>query len=193
MEYVNKILQWNVNGLQSRLPRLQSLVDRNQPKIIALQEIKLTDDGFRYFRGFTLYKRCRHVAGGGGVLLAINNNIPSTQIQLNTTLEAVACKVYFDNFCLNICNVYFNDDADITAQTFNNLVKSIPSPRLILGDFNVKHSLWGSPDNDPRGVAIFNVILNNNLCVLNDGSPTFYRASQDLCSHLDLSICSNLI
>ena len=42
----------------------------------------------------------------------------------------------------------------------------IPSPKLILGDFIAKHSLWGSPDNDPSGVAIFNDILNNNLCVL---------------------------
>lgn len=139
----NKILQWNVNGLQSRLPRLQSLVDKNQPKIIALQEIKLTDASFRYFRGYTLYKLLRPVAGGGGVLLAINNNIPSTQIQLNTTLEAVACKVYFDNFCLNICNIYFNDGANVNAQTFKDLVNSIPSPKLILGDFNAKHSLWG--------------------------------------------------
>ena len=37
------------------------------------------------------------------------------------------------------------------------------------------------------------MIIDKNLHLLNDGSPTFYRASQDHYSFLDLTVCSNNI
>lgn len=86
----DKILQWNINGLKTRLPKIQALIRETQPKILALQEIKLTDNSPIFFRGFNVYKKLRPVAGGGGVCLAVHTQIPSTPLQLNTTLEAVA-------------------------------------------------------------------------------------------------------
>ena len=44
-----KILQWNLNGLHSRFPRLQNLIEDFQPNILALQEHKLSDVYFNYF------------------------------------------------------------------------------------------------------------------------------------------------
>ena len=188
-----KVLQWNINGLRSRLPRIQHLVNEYQPKILALQEHKLNKINFNIFKGFKIYSFCRPVAGGGGVCIGVCNNIPSTQIPLQTNLEAVACKIFFKDFNLHVCNIYFNDDADINVNSLNNLFSSIPSPKLILGDFNAKHPNWGSPVSDPRGDIVLDFILNNNLYLLNDGSPTFYRASQDQYSHLDLTFCTNNI
>ena len=189
----NQILQWNLNGLRSRLPRLQYLVNEYQPKILALQEHKLSDIKFNYFSRFNIYSFCRPVAGGGGVSLAVSHELPSSQIQLQTNLEAVACKIYFNNFCLHVCNIYFNAEADITVNSLTDLLNSIPSPRLILGDFNAKHRAWGSPGNDRRGEVVNDVFFNNFLHLLNDGSPTYYRSFQDQYSHLDLTFCSNTI
>ena len=188
-----KILQWNINGLRSRFPRLQYLIEEFQPKILILQEHKLNDVYFNYFKGFDLYSFCRPVAGGGGVCIAVHKNIPSTRIHLQTNLEAVACKVFFNDFILHICNVYFNDDADINDTSLSDLIDSIPSPKLILGDFNAHHPSWGSQVGDRRGDIVSNTFLDKNLQLLNDGSPTFYRASQDHYSHLDLTFCSNNI
>ena len=115
--------------------------------------------GLNYFRGFNLYSYCRQMAGGGWVCLAISNSIPFTPIDLNTNLEAVACKVYFNNFTLHICNVYFNDEADITNNSLNNLINNIPFPKLILGDFNGHHPSWGSPDSNLRGDVIYDTFL----------------------------------
>ena len=92
MAYQDKIMQWNLNGLQRRLPRLQTIVNDMQPKILALQEIKQSETQVLNFRGYKVYKKCRPIAGGGGVCLLVPLNIPSSRIQLNTDLEAVACK-----------------------------------------------------------------------------------------------------
>ncbi len=41
-----KIVSFNVNGIRARLHQLQSLVERHQPDIVALQEIKVRDEEF---------------------------------------------------------------------------------------------------------------------------------------------------
>ena len=191
MHYPDKILQWNINGLKTRLPRLQALIHETQPKILALQEIKLNDNSPISFRGFNIYKKLRPVAGGGGVCLAVHTQIPSTPIQLNTDLEAVACTVYFKDFSFSICNVYFNDGADVSYNNLKQLVDSIPSPKLILGDVNAKHISWGSPETNDRGVLLNNFFSDKDLFILNDGSPTYYNSFLDLYSHLDIAACSD--
>jgi exodeoxyribonuclease-3 len=41
-----KIISFNINGLRARLHQLQALIDKHQPDIIGLQEIKVHDDAF---------------------------------------------------------------------------------------------------------------------------------------------------
>ena len=41
-----KVISFNINGLRARLPQLQALIDKHQPDIIGLQEIKVADDAF---------------------------------------------------------------------------------------------------------------------------------------------------
>ena len=188
-----KILQWNLNGLQSRLPHLQALMSLETPNIMALQELKQRNENFIYFRNYTVYKLCRNGNIGGGVCIAVHNNIPSVPLKVEGGLEAIACKVFLDNCILHICNVYFNEGANINSVTLNELIKSIPTPRLILGDINGKHHIWGSPDNTPRGVLINDIFSYNDLYFLNDGSPTYFNPRNNYFSHLDVTACSDSI
>jgi exodeoxyribonuclease-3 len=41
-----KIVSWNVNSLNVRLPHVLSFLEQEQPDVLALQEMKLTDDKF---------------------------------------------------------------------------------------------------------------------------------------------------
>lgn len=41
-----KIISFNINGLRARLPQLQAVIDKHQPDIIGLQEIKVADEMF---------------------------------------------------------------------------------------------------------------------------------------------------
>ena len=41
-----KIISFNINGLRARLHQLQALIDKHQPDIIGLQEIKVHDEAF---------------------------------------------------------------------------------------------------------------------------------------------------
>ncbi|KID56721.1 exodeoxyribonuclease III [Pseudoalteromonas luteoviolacea] len=41
-----KIISFNINGLRARLHQLQALIDKHQPDVIGLQEIKVHDEAF---------------------------------------------------------------------------------------------------------------------------------------------------
>ncbi|SIR42093.1 exodeoxyribonuclease-3 [Aeromonas sp. RU39B] len=41
-----KIVSFNINGLRARLHQLQALIDKHQPDVIGLQEIKVHDEAF---------------------------------------------------------------------------------------------------------------------------------------------------
>ncbi len=41
-----KVISFNINGLRARLHQLQALIDKHQPDIIGLQEIKVHDEAF---------------------------------------------------------------------------------------------------------------------------------------------------
>ena len=185
----NKILQWNLNGLQARLSHLQYLVSEENPIIVALQELKCDNNYNVYLRGYKVYKLCRGIGGGGGVCLAIHANIPSTPLQIDSDLEAVACTVRFQSTNLNVCCVYFNAQADVSSVSLQNLIDSIPHPRLILGDMNAKHPIWGSPSSDQRGVVLNDFFSEQDLFVLNDGTCTYFNPRTAVRSHLDVSVC----
>ena len=93
------ILQWNINCLRTKFPRLEELLSTENVGIIALQETKNSPNREIKIRGFNVYKKDRNVRGGG-VLLAVHRNIPSTPLAINSPLEIVACSVHFDSYKL---------------------------------------------------------------------------------------------
>ena len=77
------------------------------------------------------------------------------------------------------------------------MLDELPSPYLLLGDFNCKNSRWGSPRvvaNEPiafrRGTDLLNIIEPWQIHILNTGKPTRIQLRNLTYSHIDLSIGS---
>ena len=185
---MENILQWNVNGFFSRLPYLQKLLADYTPIVIALQETKLNNQTV-YLKNYKIYRKDRD-SKGGGVLLAIHNLLPSLGLHINSNLEIVACQVYFQGKKLSIASIYIPCDTNLVDNELEDVLNQMNGEKLILGDFNAKHDLWGSNVNDQRGDTIAEFILYNNLSVLNNGSPTYCRINDNYYSNLDLSLIS---
>lgn len=62
-------------------------------------------------------------------------------------------------------------------------------PFIIGCDANAHHSSWGSTNINKRGESLYNYLLNEEACVLNEGdSPTFCSNGRE--EVLDITICS---
>ena len=71
----------------------------------------------------------------------------------------------------------------------DNLLQQLPSPYIILGDFNGHNILWGGQNNDSRGELIENFITKNDICIMNDKSYTYHSPSTKSFTSIDLSFC----
>ncbi|XP_023232259.1 uncharacterized protein LOC111632122 [Centruroides sculpturatus] len=87
---------------------------------------------FEVYKGFDLY--CKdddsHNRASGGVAIVVSNHIPSLPVQITTNLQAVAARI-----CIGV-------------------TVTLPTPFLLLGDFNGHNPMRGSPDINRRGRAI---------------------------------------
>ena len=74
----------------------------------------------------------------------------------------------------------------LNSQQLDNLLQQIPSPYIILGDFNGHKILWGNKNNDSRGELIETFIAKNDICIMNDKSYTYLSLSTRSFSSIDL-------
>ena len=94
----------------------------------------------------------------GGVALLIKNGTPGSQISLNTSLQAIALRR-----AITVCSIYLPPTAKYDNAVIDNFITQLPSPVLLLGDFNahkgrnlidVWFNLWGYQKNNHTWQAI---------------------------------------
>ena len=67
--------------------------------------------------------------------------------------------------------------------------KTLPKPFMLLGDFNGHHTMWGCRDINPRGRLIEDFLSEENLCIFNDDTTTYFHPASGSATAIDLSLC----
>ena len=185
-----RILQWNADGVTLKLPELESFLTTHRVDICLLQESKLSA-GRRTPRlsGYSVVRRDRGTSGqggaprGGGLLTFIKEDIAFREVELvrdhpGSILETLGVEVVTgDGSGLSILNVYCPPIRVLPGETrtagFDPSV--LPSGRRVVigGDVNAHSPLWDdSQPSDEMGEALEQWLLESQMTVLNDGSPT---------------------
>ncbi|KAL4097756.1 hypothetical protein QTP88_022478 [Uroleucon formosanum] len=103
----------------------------------------------------------------------VNSNIPS----IINTIDKVYPKI--TDRALKF------DQIDIT-----NILKQIPTPFIITGDFNSHSTRWGSKSTDRRGKEIEKAFEDDNIVLLNNNEPTHINIANGLMSNINLTLSS---
>ncbi|GFY19399.1 uncharacterized protein TNCV_4127861 [Trichonephila clavipes] len=91
---------------------------------------------------------------GDGKLLKLWMPWTQTLILLTRiTSQAVAVRIHSTSL-ITVCCLYLPPNTVIHQHDLNNLVDQLPTPFVILGDFNGHSSLWGSAKTNLRGRQI---------------------------------------
>lgn len=186
---MDQVLQWNCRSVSSNITDLISLINQHEPFAVAVSESWLKPGQNFRVRGYSVLRDDR-ADGCGGAALLIKKNFLFTALSLpsfsNSHLNAVAAKIGD----ITILSIYISCKDSTVIPVLKNIILSLPSPIMVLGDFNAHHSLWGAPNNDSIGYDIVELLDDVNLCVLNDGSPTRRGRPGQNPSFVDLSLCS---
>ena len=159
----NSVIQWNCRGLRLNLDELTVLIVKYNRLAICLQETFMKDTYNITVRGFNLYHKCQETEdrASGGVSILVNENIPKNILKLNTNLQAVAVKVTAHK-TITLCSVYLppRNQLKFNPKDLQDVIDQLPSPFILMGDFNGHHTLWGCEDVNNRGQQLEDLILN---------------------------------
>ena len=128
-----------------------------------------------------------HKPSGGSSIL-VHDSCPQREVELKTDLQAVAVSVSSDKE-MTFCSVYILPNFSLHPRQLHSLLQQLPSPHILVGDFNGHNILWGCNKTNSRGEIIEDLMTNNNICLMNDKSHTYLHPATGTLSSLDLSFC----
>lgn len=173
------LMQWNCAGLGPRFAELSLFLQQSPIPILALTEAGLP--GNTSLSGYVAHKNPSIATfPNGSAALYVRRDVPHIVLpvqQLCTdVIEVAAVRVRLGEKDLSVASVYVRARARTSLRPFLELLcDQCPAPRVICGDFNAHHSLWGDKTTDARGKDLVDSLDPLSLTVANDGSPTFYR------------------
>ncbi len=190
-----KAISWNANGLDSHLPELLHYLsnETKTPDFICIQETKIYVEILPKIPGFDSIHKFRAHKNGGGSAIYIKNNIDFLSIDdiIFNDIDLEVSGVTFrknNTENISILSVYIAPGQKLSLIHLNKLI--INKNIILLGDFNAKNKIWGSPINDFRGKIVEQFLEDNSLVCLNTGECTRLNYNGTL-SHLDLIISSH--
>ena len=190
MDYKSKIIQWNCRGLKPNYNEILLLLTLMKPSVFCLQETFLKPEDNISFKGYNLYNYVYtdgHKPSGGSSIL-VHDSCPQREVELKTDLQAVAVSVSLDKE-ITFCSVYIPPNFSLHSRQLHSLLQQLPSPNILVGDFNGHNILWGCNKTNSRGEIIEDFMANHNLCLMNDKSHTYLHPATGTLSSLDLSFC----
>jgi len=123
----------------------------------------------------------------GGVAILVKNTTHHQQLHINTGLQAIALRATCHK-TITMCSIYLSPSTACTITELETLIGQLPSPVLLLGDFNAHSQQWGSNKRSTRGKMVEDFLLKSNLSLLNSGSSTYLHPATASFSAIDLSI-----
>ncbi|GFU38236.1 RNA-directed DNA polymerase from mobile element jockey [Nephila pilipes] len=128
-------------------------------------------------------------SSSGGVCILTSQNSPHNIVTLTTSLQAVAVRIHTRTL-ITVCCIYLPPNDVVSQVDLNHLVNQLPTPFLLLGDFNGHSPQWGYDGTNSRGRQIEQLISDHSLCLLNTGEKTYFHAPTRTFHSIDLAICS---
>ena len=191
------ICHWNIRGYRGNYHHLRTLLSYSQASVVCLQESWLPNDfSTTCPRGFTIYTKSGRdpnedfLAEVGGVSILTKNTIAHSPLNLITNLQAVALRCHI-NKLYTICSLYLPPNSPVQISDLEDLISQLPSPFLLLGDFNARSPLWGDTVQNQKGKLIESLVSQHSISILNNGSPTHFHNQTNSLSCIDLSLCSS--
>ena len=94
-----------------------------------------------------------------------------------------------NSIAITLC-LYLPPNLNVTKDNLHNIFSQLPSPVLLMGDFNAHSILWGNTTTNQRGHMVENFLSEQDLCLLNDKSHTYLHPGHGTYSSIDLTFCS---
>ncbi|KAI5754247.1 hypothetical protein M8J77_007077 [Diaphorina citri] len=129
-----------------------------------------------------------------GVMIMVHRSVYSESISINSPFQVVAVQIRSSrlNHVLTICSLYIPPDHRVTQDELSTVIRQLPRPYVICGDFNAHSPVWGGVRTDHNGSQIETLLMDNqDICLLNSNEATHLNFSYGSISSIDLTLASS--
>lgn len=123
----------------------------------------------------------------GGVAIYAHTSCPFEPITINSNIQVIAMRIQLHlSYFISVASIYIPGREQVTFEDINDIINQLPSPFLLLGDFNSHSPLWGNTSTDTKGKIIERILHNPLIACLNNGTATHESGTA-----IDLSLASS--
>ena len=171
-----KLAFWNANGLQQHLLELKAFIADKNLDIVLISETHFTEKSYVRIPHYKIY-HTNHPAGtarGSAIIVresishTLNENFQSNHIQSTS----ITTKMSFG--FITFAAIYCPPRHSINMDQYKNYFQSLGNCFIAGGDYNAKHTVWGSRIVSPKGRILFKTMQAMNLSHISSGSPTYW-------------------
>lgn len=172
-----KIATWNINGLLPKLREVELFISHNKIDILLVSETHLNDQKCVKLKGYNVYY-ANHPDGTchAGSAVIIKENIKH-HIHSSTRydyLQASAITIEDWQGPLQVAAVYLPPKHTLKEEVFSSYFQTLGVRFIIGGDWNAKHTTWGSRVTNTRGRELIKSITIHKLQAISTGEPTIW-------------------
>lgn len=176
-----KICHWNANGISQHKNELKLFLNGNSIDMMLISETHLTQKNCFRIDGYKFYDT-KHPGGKarGGTAILIKNRIKHFPMQGYCTDYLQATTIQLEEYVngLTVSAIYCPPRFNIDEQQYKQFFSTLDAKFIAAGDFNAKHTHWGSRLITPKGRKLFSAINALGLNVLSNGKPTYWPSDR---------------
>lgn len=176
MNFLN-IVFWNANGLAQHTLEVKNFLSSNQIDILLVSETHFTSKHHFCIPQYDFY-HVMHPSGmargGSGILIKQSIKHHQGTHYSSDIIQATNIIVESMQGPLTVSSIYSPPKHTIKKENYINFFKTLGSKFIACGDYNAKHTIWGSRLNTPKGRQLYWAIKELNLRVISPYSPTYW-------------------
>lgn len=191
-----RIATWNINGLAPNKLELELLISNHKLDVVLISEAHCTEKSNIKIKDCNTYIT-HHPDGTGhaGTAIIIRKHIKHHLLPEYKTNHIQATKIAVESKCgtFNLAAVYCPPKHAIDNIKFTTFFSTLEGRFVAGGDWNAKHTFWGSRLTTTRGRQLKASIDENNLYSISTGEPTYWptdpKKKPDL---IDFFVCKGI-
>lgn len=179
-----RIVTWNANGLLSRIHELEVFLEHENIDVCLVSETHFTKESYVKMRDYASYHAVHPSnAARGGSSVLIRKTIKHAEdvaIQLET-MQVATVQIQSKGVKFSISAIYCAPRFNLLKEQYLELLRSMGTNYIIGGDYNAKHTHWGSRLVNPKGRNLFSAAMEENCDFHSSRKPTYWPKETAKC------------
>lgn len=172
-----KLALWNANGLCQHAQEIEIFLNNHNIDIFLLSETRLTHNSKFKIKNYKLYTTNhpdgRGHAGSAILIKSTINHFEQPKYAFNF-LQATTVEIVTQYGKTTVASVYCPPIHSNKKEIFMNFFSTLGNKFIVGGDFNAKHSHWGSRLTNTKGRSLLSALLEKNIQFVSTGEPTYW-------------------